>query len=213
MTENEQQEYRPISFAGGVLAPYRHVCAFINSRQEEQRILDPFVQDALATGDTMMYVVDPRSRASVVSHLRHLGFDASKLLAQRRCEVRTWADTYLRGGHFDQDQMIEVLDEVLGVSASPRIRMIIDMGWAAEERVLDQMLEYEARANLVQPKYAHVAICLYDTAKFGGDVLIDALRTHPMALIGGVLQVNPFFTPMTEFVAELRARDRRPADD
>jgi hypothetical protein len=45
--------------------------------------------------------------------------------------------------------------------------------------------------------------------KFGGDVLIDVLRTHPMALIGGVLQVNPFFVPADEFLEELRLRDRR----
>src|SRR5690606_7136884 len=131
---------------------------------------------------------------------RHLGFDTSDLLTEHRCEVRTWSETYLRGGRFDQDRMIDLLDEVLGVSPSPRIRMIVDMGWAADEQVTDLMLEYEARANAVQPKYAHVAICVYDTAKFGGDVLIDVLRTHPMALIGGVLQVNPFFTPMGEFL-------------
>lgn len=209
MTATEQQPNRPISFAGGVLDPYRHVCAFVNGRDEAQLVLDPFVSDGLAGGDTVMYVVDPRERANVVTHIRHLGFDTSKLLTERRCEVRTWTETYLRGGRFDQDSMIDLLDEVLGGSASPRKRMIVDMGWAAEERVTDLMLEYEARANYVQPKYEHAAICVYETSKFGGDVLVDVLRTHPMALIGGVLQVNPFFTPMGEFLAEFRNRSGR----
>lgn len=206
MTEAEQPMYRPVSFAGGVLDRYRHVCAFVNSRDEEYGVFDPFVTDALASGDKMMYVVNPAGRAAVVSHLRRLGFDTPKLLSQRRCELRTWNETYLRGGYFDQEEMLGILDDVLGVSASPRIRMIIDMGWAAQEQGTD-VIEYEARANRVQPKFEHIAICVYDTAKFGADVMIDVLRTHPMALIGGVLQVNPFFTPMVELLAELHERD------
>ena len=35
---------------------------------------------------------------------------------------------------------------------------------------------------------------------------MDILRTHPVALIGGVLQENPFFVPPDQFLRELRAR-------
>ena len=35
---------------------------------------------------------------------------------------------------------------------------------------------------------------------------MDILRTHPMAIVGGVLQVNPFFVPPEEFLLELQAR-------
>ena len=49
---------------------------------------------------------------------------------------------------------------------------------------------------------------MYDLAKFGAGVVMDILRTHPMALIAGVLQENPFFVPPDEFLRELRARDR-----
>ena len=35
---------------------------------------------------------------------------------------------------------------------------------------------------------------------------MDILRTHPMVIIGGLLQVNPFFVPPDEFLRELRER-------
>ena len=35
---------------------------------------------------------------------------------------------------------------------------------------------------------------------------MDILRTHPMVIIGGLLQVNPFFVPPDEFLRELRGR-------
>jgi PAS domain S-box-containing protein len=44
-------------------------------------------------------------------------------------------------------------------------------------------------------------------------VIIDIVRTHPVVLVSGVLQENPFYVPPDEFLAELRARDAgsRPA--
>jgi hypothetical protein len=38
---------------------------------------------------------------------------------------------------------------------------------------------------------------------------MDALRTHPLVIIGGLLYENPFFVPPDELLAEIR--ERRPA--
>ena len=35
---------------------------------------------------------------------------------------------------------------------------------------------------------------------------MDILRTHPMVIIGGILQENPFFVSPDEFLRELRER-------
>lgn len=35
---------------------------------------------------------------------------------------------------------------------------------------------------------------------------MDIMRTHPMVIIGGVLQENPFFVPPDQFLLELRER-------
>jgi hypothetical protein len=37
--------------------------------------------------------------------------------------------------------------------------------------------------------------------------VVDIMRTHPMVVIGGVLQENPFFVPPDEFLKELRERN------
>ena len=46
-------------------------------------------------------------------------------------------------------------------------------------------------------------------ARFGANVVMDILRTHPMVIIGGILQENPFFVPPDEFLRELRERARQ----
>ena len=40
----------PVRFAGAVLARSRHVCAFFNSREEEYRVLLPFLKELRARG-------------------------------------------------------------------------------------------------------------------------------------------------------------------
>lgn len=37
---------------------------------------------------------------------------------------------------------------------------------------------------------------------------MDIMRTHPMVIIGGILQENPFFVPPDEMLQELREREK-----
>ncbi len=212
MTESDLETPDLVSFAGGVLDPYRHACAFVDSRAEMYRIFDPFVSEGLERGERVSCIFGPEERADWVRHFRHVGLDLPKLLAQGRFEVRAWSEANRRGGRFDKEAMLRLLDELLGGSrSSPRIRLVSEMGWAGwagDNQGAGDLLEFEARANYLLPSHGHVVICVYETAKFGGDVMIDVLRTHPMALIGGMLQVNPYFVPPAEFLEELRSRDR-----
>jgi hypothetical protein len=40
---------------------------------------------------------------------------------------------------------------------------------------------------------------------------MDIMRTHPMVIIGGILQENPFFVPPDEMLEELWGRSPPPA--
>ncbi|GAA2062910.1 MEDS domain-containing protein [Leifsonia soli] len=196
----------PVTFAGGVLDRYRHVCAFVNGRAEADAVLDPFVRDGVDAGDRLLYLVDSAAPGAPLRRLRRLGFDTGALLEQRRCEVRTWAETYLRTGDFDQTDMLEQLDAMLGTSPAPRIRLLADMGWAArQDGVAATLIEFEARANFLHARHQHVVICAYDTSLFDGAFIVDILRTHPMVVIGGMLQENPFFVPPDDFLQEQAA--------
>ena len=82
------------------------------------------------------------------------------------------------------------------------------MEWALEDRPgVEGLLQYEAEANLVP--FEDPVVCAYDLSKFGADVAVDVMRTHPLIIIGGILQENPFFVPPDEFLGELRARRSR----
>ena len=101
--------HQPVHLAGSVLDRTRHVCAFFHTRDEEYRVLLPFVKEGFERGDKAFHITDP---ANIPEHLRQL--------------------------------------QQAGV--------------------------------------------------------IDILHTHPLVIIGGTLQVNPFYIPPGEFIAELKGR-------
>lgn len=194
-----------VTFAGEMLDPYRHVCAFIDGADDDA-VFDSFAREGLELDDRLIYLVDPARAGEPVTRLRHLGYDTGALLEQHRCEVRTWTDTYLRGGAFDDQAMLRLLEQLLLSRSSPRIRMLCDMGWASGMReAAGALIEFEAKANFIHAKHPHAVICWYDTSRFDGSFIVDVLRTHPFVLIGGILQENPFFVPPADFLAE-RAR-------
>jgi hypothetical protein len=68
----------------------------------------------------------------------------------------------------------------------------------------DDLIEFETRVNYVVPKYDDLVICAYDLSKFGAGTVMYALRTHPVVIIGGVLQENPFYVDPDQLLLELR---------
>jgi hypothetical protein len=92
----------------------------------------------------------------------------------------------------------------------PLSRIVCQMDWASDSQSnVAELVEFEARVNDVWCRHDDAVVCVYDLAKFGGDIVIDIMRTHPMIIIGGMLQHNPFYVPPAAFLSELRERRAR----
>ncbi len=210
MAETKAKSVEPLRFAGGTLARNQHVCAFFHNRDEEYRVLLPFIREGFDLSEKAFHIVDPKLRGSHLERLESGGIKVKETQQTGQLEVRNWEDAYLRDGHFDQYRMLALLDQVLAEGRSGAFaltRLVAHMEWALEDRPgVNDLIEYETRINRILPKYPDPVICTYDTAKFGGGIMIDIMRTHPMIIIGGVLQENPFFVPPDEFLGELQER-------
>jgi hypothetical protein len=124
-------------------------------------------------------------------------------------EVLTWEDAYLKDGYFDGDRMIRILEEVLQENRRKfgMMRLMGNMEWALQTLPgVTDIVEYEAKLNYVLPKYEEPVVCVYDLNKHSGAVVMDILRTHPLVIIGGVLQENPMYVHPDEFLEELKQR-------
>jgi hypothetical protein len=203
----------PIPFAGSQLDETRHVCAFFNSDDEEYRVLLPFIRDGFQCGHKAIHVVNPHQRADHLQRLAAVGIDAAAAEQSGQLEVRINTDVYLPGGRFDADRMIAVFEQLASGNAKgqfPLSRICCRMDWATEDQShVDNVIEFESRVNEVWRRHDDAVICTYHLGKFGGDAVIDILRTHPMVVIGDILQHNPFYVPPEQFLREFRQRRAR----
>jgi hypothetical protein len=198
--------------AGGVLGQHRHICAFFNSADEEHRVLGSFIKEGFEQGDKACHLVDPDLSEDHLRRLADAGIDVAQAMDTGQFELRRWQDAYLRGARFDQDAMLAWIEEVLqsgAASGYPLTRLVAHMEWALLDNPgVGDLVEYETRLNYVLPKYDDPVICVYDLAKFSATVVMDIMRTHPVVIIGDVLQENPFFVPPDQLLLELRERGR-----
>ncbi len=196
----------PISLGGAELGETRHVCAFFNSAEEGYRVLLPFIKDGFACGHKAIHVVNPDQHHNHLQRLAAEGIDTLAAQQRGQFELRTNSETYLRDGRFDPERMLEMFEHLASGNARgefPLSRIVCHMDWAAEGRShIDHLVEFESRVNEVWSRHDDAVICVYDLAKFSGDTVIDIMRTHPMVIIGGILQQNPFFVPPEQFLRE-----------
>jgi hypothetical protein len=204
---------RPISLAGAQLGDVRHICAFFANDDEEYRVLLPFIKEGLSRGDKAVHVINAGQRQEHLSRLSSEGINTTTHQESGQLDIRNSTDVYLPNGRFDQDRMLAAFEEMASRCRAagnfPLNRVVCRMDWASEDQSrIDDVIEFESRVNDVWRRYDDAVVCTYRLAKLSGDAVIDIMRTHPMVIIGGHLQRNPFFTPPEDFVREFR--ERRP---
>jgi hypothetical protein len=207
---NRRIQMDQLSLAGTQLE-YFHVCAFFNSRDEQYEVLTPFFREAVTQGEKNLHIVNPEFAADHRARLDHSGIDTHDCEACGQLKVLEWQEAYLdENGAFDKDKMLAAVDHLTGAgreTAFGRVRIMGDMGWIfSEVPGASEILEYEAEVNEVLSRNRQPAVCVYDIAQLSGTMMMDLLRTHPLTLIGGVVQENPFYIPAEEMLRELKSR-------
>jgi hypothetical protein len=173
-------------------------------------VLRPFIKDGFDCGDKSYHYVDPKRWEEHLSWLADAGINVQEAMGAGQLEVRPWEDSTLRGGRFDLDTWLASFEQVLqsgSAAGYAQTRVLGHMEWALLDLPgVDDLIEYETQVNYVIPRYQDVVICAYDLTKFGASVVMDALRTHPVVIIGGLVQENPFFVSPDQLLVEIRER-------
>lgn len=202
----------PISFAGSQLGALRHICAFFSSEDEEYRVLLPFVREGFECGDKAVHIISPDDHNDHLARLVSAGIDTTTAQESGQLEIKGNREAYLRDGTFDQDRMLATFEQLMSGNADeafPLSRILCRMDWPVEDQSrFADVIEFESRVNDLWSRHDDVVICTYPIGRCGGSAIIDILRTHPLVILGGILQHNPFFTPPEVFLAERRAKRR-----
>jgi hypothetical protein len=193
-----------------------HICGFYRQPSERDEILIPFLVEGLKAGDKCTCVVDSCTPGDVLASMsEHIEVDP--YVADRQLEVLDSYGTYLADGGFLPERMLKFWEgkarqspggEHPRLDGPVRARNIGDMSWAhRDEGVVSDLMGYESELNRIMSNFPQVNLCLYDLTRCSGDLIMDVLKTHPKALLGGMVIDNPYYLAPDEFLASRLDRD------
>ena len=181
-----------------------HLCYLYGTEEEHRAVLTPFLRQGLERGEKVVYIVDARTAKTIRGYLQDNGLGVEPYLARGQLVILTRDDAYMREGVFDPEGMIALLraeTEQALAEGYPALRVTGEMTWALRGLPgSERLIEYEAKLNEFFPSSQCLAICQYDRRRFDPAVLLDVLRTHPIAVIGTELYNNFYYMPPVELL-------------
>ena len=184
-----------------------HACAFFTSKEEEYRVMLPFMAEGFESGDKLLHIIDKNHRSERVTRLNEAGIDVETAERNGQLELLPWEQAHVVDGYFDQHRMLAKLDTLFadGSERYGTTRLWSNQEWALQDLPgVTDIIEYESRFNLVWPKYQDITVCVYDATRFSAEVMMGMMRTHPLVIVDSVARPNPFYVPPEELLKELR---------
>lgn len=201
---NKQMSF---SVCGESFSAPMHICGFFDSREQQYEVIIPYILEGLETNDKVINILEGNRHGEHCRCLADNGISIAQKLASGQLEVLASENTYIKDGEFAAEKMYKTLEQTL-LSASrsgyDSVRACGDMIWALKNLPgTDELLEYEAKLNLLTPQHAVSLICMYDVNSFSPSTLTDILLTHPYVIKDGKISQNPHYVEPLEFISNL----------
>jgi hypothetical protein len=185
-----------------VVSPGTHFCALYSGPAQRDRLLFPFLEEGLRHGDKCLCLIDDVEPALVRDRVvGQPGPEYSRRSAQ--LDVERASDAYLRSGEFRVEDMMSFLSESVDAAVGDDfdlLRAAGEMSWVLPGPPgRDDLFRYESALNHVVEEVPTILMCLYDLQKFGADMLVEVLRTHPKVLLDRTVIDNPHYVDPTEY--------------
>ena len=209
----------PIPVPSGIddigLMPGSHVCAFYRGDADRDRLLTGYLGAGLAAGDKCICVVDSAYTAKRLESLPRPRTAPGPLDDQEagppgaQLDVHLPESTYLAGGEFTTSHMLAFWTENMNkaeIEGYSFCRLVGEMTWALRDVPgAEHLIGYESELNRVTPSYPVIVLCLYDLDRFGGEIVVNVVKTHPQVLVQGILVENPYYIGPDEFLKSASA--------
>lgn len=175
-----------------------HVCTLFTTHEEQLQAAVEYIRAGLSRGERCLYVCCEREVSEFRAALRQAGIAVDHEEARGALVLLTKHDGHLKGGAFDPDLMIQMLELAVKDTLARGFAGLCaagDMNWLLDNAPgSEKLAEYEARLNRFYEANHALGLCLYNLGSMPPTAIDDCLATHPFVRIEGpILLENPFY--------------------
>ena len=193
----------PLGFGGGSVSIGDHIGHFYRGEGEMFTVLGAYIAEGIRRGENCAVMCSPRHAESLKDWLRSQGIDADR--------AEESGQLILHPGEATVTDMTALFDRVQAESADAGYKFVRLAGDGGStlmgQTSSSEMLRWEALYDQLSVDWQMVALCQFDLERFGGDVVMDALRAHPLCVIGQVMVRNPFHVSPQTLLQEFSQRE------
>lgn len=197
------------------IRPGLHICQFYNQSNEISHTASPLIRDGLRAQDKC-YLAGPAARVEEVSKvLKAAHVDLQAATASGQLTLISEREELLAKGRFDPYHLLATHQALIarGIAEGwQTVRAVIDMGWLANGVATpEQLLKYEAAADAVFTFQSRpiVALLQYNYAELPGELVVELLKIHPIAIVGKFIKRNPYYVDAEEYMVKIIRRGQR----
>ena len=185
-----------------------HMCAFYAGSADRDKIVLPFLAEGLRSGHKCIAVLDSVRPAEVLARLDNNGVDADAAAQTGQLELDDPAHAYFGSGPPCGEDMLGYwehgIDAVQASGAFAFIKAMTEMPSGLDHPSgRTEFFRFEAMLNQLCPAFPQVMLCLRDLERTGAEVMMDTLRTHPVAIMDDVIHANPYYIGPDTFLARI----------
>jgi len=182
------------------------MCLIYSDESERQKIISKFVDSGLKSKEKVFYFANSMSPDDFRNWLISEGIAVPENAPQSQLVCQDAFETYCPNGRFVPEQMYDLFRESytkMVQHAYRGARVSGEMGWALQDVPgRDRLMEYESLVNALFVQYPFTAICQYDANLFDSETILNVLKVHPMIIVKGLVQRNPYYMKPEEFMQE-----------
>ncbi|MFZ5515029.1 MAG: PAS domain S-box protein [Candidatus Zhuqueibacterota bacterium] len=186
------------------LRPGDHLCSIFETIQEHRSIITTFILTGFDRNERVVYIGDDHSVAQIEAYLTDAQVNLASYIEAGQFIFLKASDIYIADGTFEPEKMIQYLKDQTEYSLAcgyDALRVSGEMSWMLKGNFgTDQLIQYEAMLLEFFLQHRCLALCQYDKTKFSADVLLDVLRTHPLAIVGDDVYKNFYYLPPCEIL-------------
>ncbi|MFC2173243.1 PAS domain S-box protein [Acidobacteriota bacterium] len=179
------------------LRPGDHACFFFETDEEQRAVLTPFLRTGLEHNEKVVYFAYPDRTDAILSFLREDGLEVESFLTSGQLSFLLPPEK--KGKDFDPKELISNLSASIEMALSEGFTAlrITSEGEGAFHlsKDLHRIYEYHTQLDTLVRTSQCLTCCQYDRRLFESEVLLDALKNHPYAIIGTEVINNFYYIP------------------
>ena len=194
------------------IRPGLHICQFYNQASEIIHTAGPLMRDGLRAKDKCFFAAPPARLEEVRKMLRAAHIDLEAATESGQLQLVGDRNELLKEGRFDPYLLLSTHQALIARSLAEgwqTVRAVIDMGWlGADIASPEQLLKYEAAADAVFTFQSRpiVALLQYNYAELPGELVVELLKIHPIAVVGKFVKRNPYYVDAEEYMVKIIRR-------